>query len=173
MAFLIGQVSNPYNTDVKGEGIVEVATWNFKINGNKEQVQLIDLATTINSKTGLDHKIAPGTSGSFTILMDATDSEVGINYHIKLIEETNKPHNLKFIYKEKEYNSIQEIEEELSGIIYKMDENKIRTLTIQWEWKYETGSTKEEIEKNDAIDTQDSQIIEKYMFTICVSGEQI
>lgn len=173
ISFFIGLVFNKYNTAIKGEGLAEIATWNFKINGKKEEIQTIDLASTIDSETILGSKLAPGTSGSFDIIIDATDTQVGIKYNIISIEETNKPHNLKFIYEEKEYNTLKELQEKMSGIINTNDKNKVRTLKILWKWNYETGSTAEEINKNDLIDTQDAQNIQSYKFTICVSGEQI
>lgn len=173
LSFVSGQAFNRYNTSIKGEGMVQIATWSFKINGKKEQVQSIDLASTINNKTILDSRIAPGTSGSFDIIIDATETQVGIKYNIKSIEETTKPHNLKFIYEDKEYDSLQKLQEKLSGTINANDENKVRTLEIQWKWNYQTGSTKEEINRNDLLDTQDAQNIQSYKFTICVSGEQI
>lgn len=173
MSFFIGLAFNKYNTSIKGEGLAEIATWNFKVNGKEEQIQSIDLASTINNETILDSKLAPGTSGSFDIIIDATDTQVGIQYNINSIEENNKPHNLKFIYEEKEYNSLKELQEKLSGIINANDENKVRTLKILWKWDYETGSTAEEINKNDLLDTQDAQNVQNYKFTVCVSGEQI
>lgn len=173
LSFFIGQVFNKYNTSIKGEGVASIATWNFKVNDTKEQIQTINLTSTINNETILDHKIAPGTSGSFDIIIDATATQVGIKYSINCIEETNKPHNLKFVYEEKEYNSLRELQEKLSGTIYANDENKVRILNIQWQWNYETGSTEEEINTNDLLDAQDAQNIQNYKFTICVSGEQI
>lgn len=173
ISFFIGTLFNKYNTSIKGEGLAELATWNFKVNNKKEQIQSIDLVSTINNETILDSKLAPGTSGSFNIIIDATDTQVGIKYNINSIEETNKPHNLKFIYEEKEYNSLKELQEKLSGTIYANDINKVRTLKILWKWDYETGSTAEEIKVNDLLDTEDAQNIQNYKFTICVSGEQI
>ena len=173
MTFFIGQASNRYSTSVKGDGTAQIATWNFKINGQKEQVQTINLASTCNNETILDRKIAPGTSGSFNINIDATDSYVGINYNINCIEEVNKPNNLKFIYKDIEYNSIKELENYLSGTIHANDENKSKTLNIQWKWDYETGNSKEEIHNNDLIDTEDLQKNQNYTFTISVTGTQI
>ena len=107
ISFLTWLVFNKYNTAIKGEGLAEIATWNFKVNGKKEEIQTIDLASTINNETILSSKLAPGTSGSFDIIIDATDTQVGIKYNIISIEETNKPHNLKFIYEEKEYNTLK------------------------------------------------------------------
>ena len=173
MAFFIGQSSNQYITSLKGETTAQIAVWNFKINEQKEQVQTINLASTCNNGTILDNKIAPGTSGSFNIILDATDSNVGINYNINFIEEANKPNNLKFIYKDIEYNSIKELDNCLSGTIHANAENKSITLNNQWKWDYETGDSEEEIFKNDLIDTEDLQKIQNYTFTIYITGTQL
>lgn len=173
ISFFIGTLFNKYNASIKGEGMAEIAVWSFKVNAQKEQIQSIDLASTIDNETILDSKIAPGTSGSFDIIIDATDTQVGIQYNINSIEETNKPHNLKFIYEEKEYNSLNELQEKLCGTIYPNDINKVITLKILWKWDYETGFTEEEIKANNLLDTEDAQNIQNYKFTICVSGEQI
>ena len=88
ISFFIGLAFNKYNTSIKGEGLAEIATWNFKVNGKKEEIQTIDLVSTNNNQTILDSKLAPGTSGSFDIIIDATDTQVGIKYNIISIEET-------------------------------------------------------------------------------------
>ena len=173
LAFVGGQAYAKYITEVKGEGIAEVATWNFKVNGQKEQVQSINLISTCNNETLVNNKIAPGTSGSFNIIVDGTGSEVGINYNIAFKDEANKPKNLKFIYENVEYNSIQELENNLSGTIYANDENKTKTLNIAWEWKYETGTDTTEIASNDLLDTKDAQEIQNYTFSVSVTGTQI
>ena len=173
LAFLGGQAYAKYVSQVKGQGIAEVATWDFKVNGQSEQVEEIRLASTYDNQTLVDNKIAPGTSGSFNIIVDASGSEVGINYNIDFTEEENKPQNLKFIYEDREYNSIEDLENNLSGVINADDEEKTKTLNIQWKWDYETGKTEEEINKNDIVDTQDSQSIENYTFKVIVTGTQV
>lgn len=173
LAFIGGQAYAKYITEVKGEGMAEVATWSFKVNGQKEQVQTINLISTCNNETLLDNKIAPGTSGSFNIVVDGTDSEVGINYNISFKDEKNKPDNLKFIYENVEYDSIQELENNLSGTINTNDNDKTRTLNIGWEWKYETGLNETEIAKNDAIDTKNAEEIQNYTFNVSVTGTQV
>ena len=174
IAFIGGQAYAKYVSEVRGNGIAEVATWSFKVNGQNEQVEEINLASTCNNETLVNNKIAPGTTGSFNIIVDATDSDVGINYNITFIEEENKPENLKFFYNGQEYNSIKDIEEDLSGTIDANDENgKSRTLNIKWEWLYETGDTEEEIEANDLIDTKDGTNIENYTFDVIVTGTQV
>ena len=173
LAFICGQAYAKYVSEVRGEGIAEVATWSFKVNGQNEQVEEINLASTCNNETLVDNKIAPGTSGSFNIIVDATGSEVGINYNITFTEEENKPQNLKFEYNDTEYNSIKELENDLSGTINANEENKTRTINVKWKWDYETGNNPEEITNNDLVDTQDAQKIQNYTFNVVVTGTQV
>lgn len=173
LAFIGGQAYAKYVSQVRGNGVAEVATWSFKVNGQNEQVEEINLASTCDNETLVNNKIAPGTSGSFNIIVDATGSEVGINYNIAFTEEENKPQNLKFVYNDTEYNSIKDLEKDLSGTINANDEEKTRTLNVGWKWDYETGSGPEEIESNDLVDTQDGQSIQNYTFDVVVTGTQV
>lgn len=173
LSFIGGQTFSKYLTKVKGTGIAEVATWDFKVNGKTDSVQTINLGSTCDNETLVGNKIAPGTKGSFNIVIDASDSDVGIQYKIEFENESNKPNNLKFKYNENEYNSITELENDLIGTINANEENKIRTLTINWEWKYETGSNQEEISQNDIIDTNNGREISNYTFDVNVQGTQV
>lgn len=173
LAFIGGQVYAKYVSEVRGEGVAEVATWSFKVNGQNEQVEEINLASTCDNETLVENKIAPGTSGSFNIIVDATGSEVGINYNIAFTEEENKPQNLKFEYNDTEYNSIKDLGDDLSGTINANDENKTRTLNVKWKWDYETGSNPGEVTTNDLLDTQDAQRIQNYTFDVVVTGTQV
>lgn len=173
LSFIGGQTFSKYITEVRGEGIAEVARWSFKVNGQDEEVQTINLASTCNNETLIDNKIAPGTEGTFKIVVDGTGSDVGINYTIKFENESNKPQNLKFIYNEKEYNSITELQEDLKGTINANDQEKTKTLNIKWKWAYEIGSNAEEIKANDQIDTQNAIDINNYTFNVIVSGTQV
>ena len=173
LAFIGGQAYAKYISQVRGNGIAEIATWSFKVNGQKEQVQEIKLVSTYNSETLVNNKIAPGTSGSFNIIVDATGSEVGIKYNIKFAEESNKPQNLKFVYGGKEYDSIKQLGDELSGTIAANEEDKTRTINVQWKWNYETGSSAKQINANDIIDTNDAISIANYTFQVIVTGTQV
>ena len=173
LAFIGGQAYAKYISQVRGNGIAEIATWSFKVNGQKEQVQEIKLVSTYNSETLVNNKIAPGTRGSFNIIVDATGSEVGIKYNIKFAEESNKPQNLKFVYGGKEYDSIKQLGDELSGTIVANEEDKTRTINVQWKWNYETGSSAEQINANDIIDTNDAISIANYTFQVIVTGTQV
>lgn len=173
LSFIGGQTFSKYVTEVRGDGTAQIATWDFKVNGQKEQVQTISLGSTYDETTLVDGKIAPGTRGSFQIIVDGTGSDVGIDYKIKFSNESSKPQNLKFYYDNTQYNSILDLEEDLSGTIAASDTNKERTLTIDWEWQYETGDNPTEIASNDKIDTQNAQEIENYTFNVTVSGTQV
>lgn len=173
LAFLGGQTFSKYITEVKGEGTANIARWNFLVNGNDQQIQKINLASTINNLTLLNNKIAPGTKGSFEIAIDTTGTEVGMNYQILFLNEQNKPQNLKFRYNNLIYNDLSEMTNDLSGTITANDENKRIVKTIEWEWPYETGNTEEEIKENDKIDTENAKLISSYNFEILVSGTQL
>lgn len=172
LSFIGGQSYSKYVSEVRGDGMAEVAIWSFKVNGQKEQVQTIQLISTCDNETLINNKIAPGTSGSFNIVVDGTGSEVGINYNIQFVNESTKPTNLRFTYDNQEYSSIAELENNLSGTIHANDENKIKTLTIGWQWAYETGNNESEVANNDRIDTQNAQDIATYTFNVIVSGTQ-
>lgn len=173
ISFIGGKAYSKYVSEVRGDGLAKVATWSFKVNGQQEQVQTINLVSTCNNETLLDNKIAPGTSGSFNIIVDGTESDVGINYKVKFQNETDKPQNLKFKYQGKEYNSISELQDILSGTIAANDKEKTRTLQIEWQWKYETGNNENEIANNDKIDTLNAKNISQYTFKVVVSGTQV
>lgn len=173
LSFIGGQTFSKYITEVKGQGIAEVARWSFKVNGKSEEVQTINLASTCNNETLINNKIAPGTEGAFNIIIDGTGSDVGIEYNVKFENEMNKPQNLKFMYNEETYNSITELEDILTGVINANAKNKVTTLTVNWEWEYETGENENEILANDKIDTQNAQDITNYTFDIIVSGTQV
>lgn len=173
LSFIGGQTYSKYVTEVRGDGTAQIATWDFKVNGQKEEVQTISLGSTYDSSTLVNGKIAPGTEGNFQIKVDATGSDVGIDYKIKFSDETTKPANLKFYYQEVEYDSILELGDALSGTINADDENKSKTFDIKWKWNYETGSNPTEVASNDKIDTQNAQEITNYEFDVIVSGTQV
>lgn len=173
LSFVGGHAYAKYMSRVSGKGTAEIASWSFKVNENEEKMQSISLKSTINNETLINNKIAPGTEGNFQIKLDATGSDVGINYNIKFENETQKPTNLKFTYNGKTYNSLAELGDALNGVINANGEDKTKTLSINWNWKYETGSTANEINSNDIIDTQEAKNIENYNFDIIVSGTQV
>ena len=173
LSFMIGKTFAKYVSEVKGAGTAEIANWVFKVNGKEDVVQNVNLLSTYHNETLINNKVAPGTSGSFNIVVDATGSEVGVDYAIEFLNESQKPQNLIFIYEDKPYTTIQDLEKDLSGTINANDENKIRNVTINWEWQYETGENANEIAQNDIIDTNNAKQLENYTFDIHVKGTQV
>ena len=172
-SFIGGQSYAKYMSKVTGQGTADIASWSFKVNENEEKMQTISLKSRQNNSTLLNNKIAPGTEGEFQIKLDATGTDVGINYAIKFENETRKPTNLKFTYDGKKYNSLSDLQKDLIGIINADEQEKNKTLTIGWNWKYETGSTQQEISANDLIDTKEAKEINSYTFDIVISGTQV
>ena len=171
LLFIGGNTFSKQVTEVKGKGVANVANWSFKVNNNEAQIQTINLASN-NNKNLTDNKIAPGTSGNFQIKINAEGAEVGINYKISFINETNKPQNLFFIYNDKKYKNITEMEKDLTGTIDATTGEKEKNIEIYWEWPYETMIDGDS-SVNDKIDTQNAQEIANYTFNVTVSGTQV
>lgn len=173
ISFLGGQTFSKYITEVKGTGSAQVAMWSFKVYGDNEQTQNVKLASTVDDNTLVDNKIAPGTKGSFSIKIDGEGSDVGINYNIKVQNETQKPANLFYTYQGKTYTDLNELALTASGTINADDSNKVKEILVNWEWPYQTGSDEISKSKNDVQDTQDGKNISNYTFDIVVTGTQV
>lgn len=168
----INNTFSKYTNKVVGDGETEIAKWSFKVNQETEQFSRIKLAETYDKTTLQSGKIAPGTKGSFDIVIDATDSEVAVKYEVDFQNETNKPTNMIFKSGNKTVSTIEELESVLTDTINADDTNKVRTLTINWEWPYETGTTNT-ISSNDKIDTDEGLQALDYSFDIVVTGTQV
>ena len=159
-----------YKTTLKGNGTAQVAKWSFKVNGQTQTIPDIDLATTMKKVNNVaENKLAPGTEGSFDLNLDATGSEVAIDYNIKLVV-TEKPTNLRF-YTDSSYT--KEIAStdgvmNVSGVMSLEEIKTIQTKTIYWKWPYQTGDTDDVKKANDKIDTADSK--KSVTMTITVTG---
>ena len=161
-----------YKTTLTGNGTAQVAKWSFKVNGQTQTIPDIDLATTMKKVNNVaENKLAPGTEGSFDLNLDATGSEVAIDYNIKLVV-TEKPTNLRF-YTDSSYT--KEIAStdgvmNVSGVMSLEEIKTIQTKTIYWKWPYQTGDTDDVKKANDKIDTADSK--KSVTMTITVTGTQ-
>ena len=172
--FLLGGGSySKYLTQVEGKGVIEVAKWAFLVNGQTASITNINLAKTYNAETLAKNTIAPGTSGSFDIKIDATGSEVGINYDVKFQNEKSKPQNLNFTYDGHTVSTIKDLEEYLQGTIQANSNEKVKIMTIEWNWPYETGNTVNEKALQDIEDTNDGKLLNEYSFDIIVTGTQV
>lgn len=172
--FLLGGGSySKYLTQVEGKGVIEVAKWAFLVNGQTASITNINLAKTYKAETLAENTIAPGTSGSFDIKIDTTGSEVGINYDVKFENEKNKPQNLNFTYDGHTVSTIKDLEQYLKGTIEANSNEKVKIMTIEWNWPYETGNIADEKALQDVEDTNDGKLLNEYSFDIIVTGTQV
>ena len=132
----------------------------FDVRYGDTKLKDLELSETINTKTLVYEKIAPGTSGNFDIVLKSKEET---NYKISFESENVKPTNLQFYTSEndKRYNSLEELGKDLSGKLLKDDEKNI---TVNWEWCYEIN------EKNNKKDTTEAKKIREYNFIIYVQG---
>lgn len=141
--------------------------YEFKIKYKDMNFKFINLNETINKETLVYEKIAPGTSGSFNILLDSNQD---LNYKIQFFSLNEKPKNLNFIALKNERfiataNTLEDLAYNLSGYINK---NQKINITINWYWNYENNSQEEDIQ-----DTKDAENIKTYKFNICTVGEEM
>ena len=159
-----------YMSQEKGTGNADIANWAFQIDKNGEQTKNVTLRNTVSKQTLVNGKIAPGTSGEFSITLDATGSEVGVDYTLSFVDEINKPENIIFTYNGKEYKSQNEIGSIKGNIGTKND--RTATILIKWTWLYQTGSTDIEKAENDIKDTKAGTSLLDYSFNIIAKGVQ-
>ena len=140
--FLAGYTFARYYKSINiGSVRKSIARWNFN---SKNAGANVNLST---------EKIAPGSSGQFEIEVDATDSEVPVEYQIIVENEMNIPRNMKFYaetkdekgnsIKTEEKNSFSQIAvENLNGIIPVEANNQKRIVVVHWNWPFnETDET--------------------------------
>ena len=77
------------------EDIIDVEEKEYRLNVNYKNIDFrnINLAETINRETLIYEKIAPGTKGSFNIILEANKNS---KYKVVFNSINEKPQNLKF-----------------------------------------------------------------------------
>ena len=142
---------------------LDIMQYMFVVSLKNADFNQVNLTETINTKTLINEKIAPGLEGMFDIVLYANESK---KYNIKFESLTAKPKNLRFqeMNTKAEAKTLEELEKSLVGNIEK-DEQKV--ISVRWYWPYD------ESKKEDKQDTIDSLSIEKYFFNIYVTGEAI
>lgn len=165
-----GSTFSKYYTKIDGSGSSEIARWSFRANNTSTVMENIKLSNTYNQSKLTENKIAPGTNGSFDIVLDATGADVAIDYAVTFDNLVNKPTNMKFTYNGVTKSSLKELESLLKGRI-SLNDSRTKTLTIEWSWAYNTGTDASSISANDAIDTSDSG--KTFTFDTVVTGTQV
>ena len=144
-------------------GSAVVAKWDF-VNDN-QNTTLVPLMATYNAATLVNGKIAPGTEGSFSITLVNTNTDVGVNYSIKIGTIQNKPTNLKF-YSDNTYTTEMTVgSTEMTGSLSPNDSTGV-TKTIYWKWAYNTT-------EGDTADTTDGAAAATLTIPVQISGTQV
>lgn len=128
----------------------------FYVTYNETKFKSINLMDTIDKKTLVKEKIAPGTKGHFEIVLI---SNRDINYKIIFENLNEKPQNLVFSIKgsDREYNNLNELQQELIG---NLEKNKVKRIDVNWRWKYENNLA------DNLQDTKDGTNLDMYKFNI-------
>ena len=158
VVILAGFAYARYMTTKSGQTEVEIAKWNFKVTAGSSQNLSIDLADTrlANDTTEVDSsKVAPGTKGALALNINATGTQVSLEYDID-ISLTRIPENLIFYSDSNMTNAIlkENGNIHLDGYFGANDTNKTATKNLYWQWKLETGTTQAEIDSNDLLDSE-------------------
>lgn len=140
--FLAGYTFARYYKSINAGGTTaSIARWSF---GSKNEKAIINLS---------EEKIAPGSSGQFEIEVDATNSEVDVDYEILVSEENNIPTNMKFYAETKdekgtlistteEMSSFAELAaNNLKGTIPVESNNQKRNIVVYWNWEFNENDT--------------------------------
>jgi len=166
-----------YQTSVQGEGTAQVAKWNFKVTGDKTQTEQIafPVTRTDENTTVAIGTMAPGTYGEIPMEIDVTGTQTDLMYTISG-STVNMPRNLKLYADAARTEEIVVLNQQLSkGNYLKVadigTETKIISETIYWEWPFETGTTEEDKQFNNQIDTEDMG--KTMTMAITVEGKQL
>ena len=149
-----------------------VAKWDF---GTTTTLDNLNLAS-LSFNDVANKKIAPGTHGSFDVTVSAGTSDVSIDYEVELLNMQNKPVNLHF-YTDDTYADNKKVDTstgaKYTGRISVDDESKTKTVTIYWNWPYQTGTSTEEKTANDTQDTTDGKAAADITFDLKITGTQV
>ncbi len=125
---LMSETFARYSDVTNGVGMIPIAKWNFEEDNKVENI-VINLLDNIDTTKLVDGKIAPGTKGDFQIKISNKNTEVAIEYDIKL-DMSSVPSNLKITNPDIETGTLNYLEE--------------KTLTFNWEWDYYVNNESDE-----------------------------
>lgn len=188
VVLVLGYTFSKYKQSIEVSTKSTVAKWSFAgsvLNAKNSSTETtISLADTVESSTIKEQRIAPGTKGTFNIVIDATGSEVDLDYDVSVKSETRKPTNLYFTYNGEKYTTLKSLidmvngknTKEFSGTIEhakSSNDSQVVTYTVGWEWPYETKVNNVLQAGADEADLADGlNGISDYVFTLMITGTQ-
>lgn len=161
---LLGGTLAKYATEVAGHAKGTAAAWSFTANAGEESTPL-NLASTTYTNVA-DGKIAPGTSGSFNIVLDGSGSEVGIDYTIQIVPAggSNIPANLTLT----DENGDALTDNTIAGAIdYSTEADAMKkTVVVNWAWADGDATMTSGSAADNAYEGED------FTYDITITGEQ-
>ena len=156
----VGETYAKYTASVSKEGTATVAKWSFS-SDNSSTALTINLNGTIDESTLVDDRIAPGTSGSFSIALSNEHSEVGVDFTVAFSGSENVPSNLVL---KRGTTVIDPASDTITGTIAAGEST---TIPMTWEWAYYTNAA------DDGEDTTDGVAGAQMTITANVSAVQV
>lgn len=138
---LLGGTLAKYTSTVNGTATFIAAKWSFKANNQEENFTVTDIGRSAYTNTDIaDGVIAPGVEGAFDVVLDASESQVGVGYTIKITnaDETGTvtiPTGLLFSTDGTTYKALDNLGDITGTIDYSSSEMK-KTVQILWKWEY-------------------------------------
>ena len=156
--------SNANTSDSNQENLnqtkIDLPVYEFNVSYKSTRFEGVDLLDTVDNKTLVKEKVAPGTKGEFIIRINSNED---MYYEVYFNSINEKPKNLTFIYNNNKYQTLDELEKDLIGEIRKKETIDIE---IKWEWEYKIN------EREDIQDTLDGEKLVNYNFTIETIGRK-
>lgn len=156
-----------YTTRGAGSAVATVAKWDVQFTKG----------STIFTKTYsyvVNDRLAPGTSGQYTMSIKSPNTEVNYAYEVTISNVQNRPTNLKFYGQNNQeitfVNGVGTIWTEAN-----VDKTKALTdISLKWEWPYETATTAT-LDRNtqDDIDTRDGVAGKTMTFDVTLRAWQL
>ena len=166
-----------YTSSVENSGSLTVAKWNFTTdNALASNTFNISIAPTATPSTLVANKVAPGTSGSFDIVV-SNSSEVGVDVTVAIGAVTGGtlPAGLHF-YSDSTYETaVTPGTTTYTGKIAASNGStkvSLPTKTIYWKWDYQVGSG-ETLADNDAADTTAGVAGASLTIPVTITGTQV
>lgn len=131
-----------FHSEIGDELELDVADWNIKINntnvtnGVTEQFTITDIhfGGDSNVRSG---KLAPGTSGYFTLAIDPTDTQVSVRYEILIDQESFGNENIKVTSLQlvSGNSTFQRISDSRYVGVIPLSDKRVNTIRINIEWE--------------------------------------
>lgn len=162
---IAGVTLSKYFQTINGSASTQIASWSFKANAGSEAITDI----TLESSDG--EKIAPGSSGSFQIKVDATGSDVDVDYSVNVSSEKLPTNMIFYIDEGDTYTSLNELASaKLTGTLTTSG-SQTKTYTVYWNWPYESyDATSNALLDNE--DMADAASTASYGFKLEILGVQ-